>query len=112
MEIRIYTTSDGRAPFSEWLDSLRDRRGQAVIAARVDRVQLGNFGDCRSIGGGVSELRIHFGPGYRVYFGQDGGEIVLLLCGGAKQTQPRDIAKAKVYWGDYRSRTSAYKHLL
>lgn len=98
---------DGRAPFSEWLDALADDRAYAAIAVRLDRARLGNLGDCRFIGGGLGELRIHFGPGYRVYFGEDGKEIILLLCGGVKGTQRSDIARAKTYWQDYRSKANA-----
>ncbi len=78
-----------------------------MIKARLDRIELGNSGDCRHVGDGVNELRIDFGPGYRVYFGQEGDMIVLLLCGGAKRTQRSDIARAKAYWKDYRSRKDA-----
>lgn len=110
--LRIYTTAEGRAPFSEWLDSLRDQRGQALIEVRLDRVRFGNFGDCRHVGSGIQELRIDFGPGYRVYFGIAGGTVVLLLCGGSKRTQSKDIAKAMVYWSDYRRRMNAGERFL
>jgi putative addiction module killer protein len=81
--------------FRSWLDDLRDRRAAARIAARIDRLKLGNPGDVKSVGGGVSELRIDYGPGYRLYFRRVGQEIVLLLCGGDKSTQDRDIERAK-----------------
>jgi putative addiction module killer protein len=103
----IYATPDGRQPFAEWLEAMADERGYATVAVRLARVRLGNMGDCRFIGEGLSELRIHFGPGYRVYFGEDGQEIVLLLCGGTKRTQQRDIARARMCWRDYRSRENA-----
>ncbi len=74
------------------------------IRVRLDRVSLGNFGDCHSVGEGVQELRIDYGPGYRVYFGQAGSTIVLLLCGGDKDTQSKDISLAKYYWNEYRRR--------
>ena len=99
-----YVTAEGRCPFSEWLNGLRDRRARARIRVRLDRVSLGNLGDCRPVGGGVHELVIEYGPGYRVYFGEIGSRIVLLLTGGAKGTQQRDIDQAKAYWADYRSR--------
>jgi len=102
-EIRIYVTTEGREPFSEWLKSLRDQRARAKIRVRLDRVSLGNFGDCHAVGDGVQELRIDYGPGYRVYFGQEGTTIVLLLCGGDKHTQSKDIETAKRYWSEYRS---------
>lgn len=83
--------------FSEWLTDLRDRAGAAVVARRVRRITQGNFGDAKSVGDGVSELRIDFGPGYRVYFTRRGEVVVVLLCGGDKSTQARDIAKAKEF---------------
>ncbi|MCL1468331.1 type II toxin-antitoxin system RelE/ParE family toxin [Argonema galeatum] len=73
----------------------------------TERVELGNFGDCRSVGEGISELRINYGPGYRIYFGQLGTTIVLLLCGGDKSTQQEDITKAKEYWEEYEKRENA-----
>jgi putative addiction module killer protein len=82
--------------FRSWLNDLRDRRAAARIAARIDRLKLGNPGDVKSVGGGVSELRIDYGPGYRLYFRRVGQEIVVLLCGGDKSTQDRDIERAKV----------------
>ena len=83
------------AAFSVWLRTLRDARAKAVIAARVQRLALGNPGDVRPVGEGVSELRIHHGPGYRVYFVQRGSALIVLLCGGDKSTQVRDIEAAK-----------------
>jgi len=81
--------------FAKWLGALRDVRGQAVIARRIQRLELGSFGDSKSVGAGVSELRIDFGPGYRVYYTQRGKEIVILLCGGDKSSQKRDIKTAQ-----------------
>ena len=81
------------------------QKGRACIRTRLDRVALGNLGDCEPVGEGVSELRIAFGPGYRVYFAQDGDTIVLLLCGGDKSTQVKDIKRAKEYWADYKERS-------
>ncbi len=81
--------------FSNWLKSLRDIRARAKILARIDRLELGNPGDIASVGEGVSELRIHYGPGYRIYIHQRGEEIVILLCGGDKNSQRADIALAK-----------------
>lgn len=105
IEIETYQTQDGRSPFPEWLRSLRDRVAGARIRARLARLRLGNLGDTNTIGGGLHELRIDHGPGYRVYFGRSGHRIVLLLCGGTKKTQSRDIEQARAYWNDYRSRT-------
>ena len=104
-ELRIYVTEEGREPFSEWLASFRDIKTRAKIRVRLDRVSLGNFGDCNGVGEGVQELRIDYGPGYRVYFGLEGQTIVLLLCGGDKSTQIKDIETAKRYWNEYRRRS-------
>lgn len=82
------------AIFDEWLGSLRDAKGQAVIGRRVRMLALGHLGDIKPVGQGVCELRIHFGPGYRVYLTQRGKQIVILLCGGDKGSQKRDIARA------------------
>jgi putative addiction module killer protein len=103
-EIRLYVTRTGKVPYARWLDSLKDVRGRAVVRVRMNRIRLGNFGDCRSVGEGVMELRIDHGPGYRVYFGQVGRRIVLLLCGGDKATQSKDIEQAQSYWADFRRR--------
>lgn len=81
--------------FSEWLQDLRDRKAAAKIAARLARLELGNFGDAEPVGEGVTELRIHFGPGYRVYVVQRGEVLVVALCGGDKSSQDRDIRRAK-----------------
>jgi putative addiction module killer protein len=105
-ELVVYLTEEGKAPFIGWLNSLRDIRGRAKIRARLDRVRLGNFGDHASVGDGVEELRVGFGPGYRVYFGQVGSKVVLLLCGGDKSTQTQDVREAKTYWKDYKKRSS------
>ena len=80
--------------FDKWFDGLKDTKGRFRIQARIDRAELGNFGDCEPVGEGVSEMRIHFGPGYRVYFAQRGAVIVLLLVGGDKSTQAKDIKVA------------------
>jgi len=100
-QIQNYLTADGKSPFEEWLNALRDTQARAKIRNRLRRVESGNLGDYRSVGEGVCELRINYGPGYRVYFGQLGSTIVLLLCGGDKSTQEQDIEKAKEYWSDY-----------
>jgi putative addiction module killer protein len=81
--------------FKTWLRNINDRVTQAVINARIRRVSSGNFGDCKPVGDSVSELRIDYGPGFRVYFTRQGQDIIILLCGGDKSTQSRDIAAAK-----------------
>jgi putative addiction module killer protein len=100
-EILHYHRPDGRQPFSEWLFSLRDKRIRSRIVARLDRLLTGNFGDTKLVGTGIWELRFHFGPGYRAYFGLDGLTLVILLCGGDKSSQEGDIKRAKEYWQDY-----------
>ena len=103
LEIRLYLNKRGEAPFSFWLNSLKDARTRAIIRVRLNRIRLGNFGDCKSVGQGVSELRIDYGPGFRVYFGKVGTKVVLLLSGGDKSSQEGDIKKAQEFWADYRS---------
>jgi putative addiction module killer protein len=105
-ELREYLTETGHNPFREWLHSLRDIQARARIRVRLNRVRLGNLGDCKPVGDGVMELRMDFGPGCRVYFGQDGDVLVVLLCAGDKRTQARDIATAQEYWQSYKRRRS------
>ena len=104
-ELEVYITEEGRAPFTEWFDSLRDIQGRVKVRTRLNRIRLGNFGDSTGVGEGVQELRIDFGPGYRVYFGQADLKVVLLLCGGDKSTQTQDILQAKRYWKDFKRRS-------
>jgi putative addiction module killer protein len=99
-----YQQEDGREPFSEWLDSFRDKTTQARIRVRLRQLEAGNFGDTSSVGEGVSELRIHFGSGYRVYYGRHGKTMVVLLCGGDKSSQPTDIKQAKLLWTEWKKR--------
>lgn len=105
IEIRRYVTRTGKDVIGEWLVGLNDVQARARIAARIDRLSLGNFGDCRSLREGVSELRIDWGPGYRVYFANLGRACVLLLCGGDKRKQSSDINRAIQYLRDYKERT-------
>ena len=102
--VDYYETLTGKQPYREWFDSLRDKKTQARIQIRVDRLEDGNPGKCEPVGSGVMELKVDFGPGYRVYFGQIGAQIVILLTGGDKDSQQRDIKRAHEYWNDYRSR--------
>jgi putative addiction module killer protein len=99
--LKEYQTRAGKAPYLDWLHSLREGLTRAVIRNRVDRLEEGNPGNCNSVGHGVYELKIFFGPGYRVYFGEDGPALVILLCGGDKKTQQKDIKKAHAHWADY-----------
>jgi putative addiction module killer protein len=100
-DVVAFRTREGRIPFNEWLTDLADQNAVARILARV---RLGNLGDCKSVGDGVFELRVDYGPGYRVYLGQKGRTLVVLLCGGDKRTQERDIRQAKQNWQDYKER--------
>lgn len=101
---RIYRALDGVAPFEVWLGDLKDVVGRAKIHVRMDRASQGNFGDHRSVGAGVIELRIHYGPGYRVYIGLHGRDIIVMLLGGDKSDQVQDISRAHEYWDDYKRR--------
>ena len=101
-EVVAFRAQGGQVPFETWLDELNDKKAVARILARLARVRQGNVGDCKSVGEGVSELRVDYGPGYRVYFGQKGRTLVVLLCGGDKRTQDRDIRLAKQYWREYK----------
>jgi len=102
--IRLYTLANNKSPFEDWVKRLKDRKARAKINVRIARVRLGNFGDHKSVGEGVYELRIDYGPGYRVYYGKLGKTVVLLLCGGDKDGQVDNIKKAKEYWRDYKMR--------
>ena len=104
-EVEVYQPARGKQPFLKWIQDLADVKTIAKIQVRLDRMRLGNFGNCKSLGDGVSELKIDFGPGYRVYFGKIGNRCVLLLCGGRKRTQTKDVEKAKEYFEDYKRRT-------
>ena len=105
MDVREYLAANGRNPYREWLDTL-DVTPRARIQARVLRFSAGNLGDHKSVGGGVWEARVMFGPGYRIYFGKDGEVLVILLGGGKKKGQQHDIATAHARWKDYKQRKS------
>src|SRR5580658_3581151 len=106
MIVLRYVTESGKDVLGQWLAELNDAQAQARIAVRIARLAVGNFGDCKALGEGVSELRIDWGPGYRVYFAMAGRTCVLLLCGGDKRKQPADIQRAVEYWRDYQRRTA------
>jgi putative addiction module killer protein len=107
--VEVYQTVNGHKPFQEWLDGLKDREGRAKIAVKVDRLGLGNLGGCKSLGGGLHELKVDFGPGYRLYFADVRPVIILLLCGGDKSTQAKDIENARKHLADYIERTNENK---
>jgi putative addiction module killer protein len=102
-EIRYYVSAEGREPFAAWFADL-DSTARAKITRAIVRLEQGNFSNVKSVGEGVFEYRIDFGPGYRVYVGQDGPTLVILLTGGTKQRRQRDIDAAHAYWQDYRLR--------
>lgn len=99
-KLKIYTAANGHRPFELFMTSIEREGARGPIASRLERVRLGSLGDWKALREGVCEFRIHFGPGYRVYFGIE-GDLVILLCGGKKARQARDIARAVDYWRDY-----------
>lgn len=99
-----YVTATGKVPYQDWLDRLRDKTAKAAIIRRIIRIELGDLSDHKRVGGGVSELRIHVGPGYRVYFGMLGDTVIVLLLAGSKGTQEKDLERAKHYWNDHQDR--------
>jgi putative addiction module killer protein len=109
IEIRHYLTRAGTDIFDQWLTQLGDARAQAKIATRINRLAAGNFGDAKALRQGLYELRIDWGPGYRVYYTMIGRLCVLLLCGGDKRKQSADIERALLYLNDYRERTASYE---
>ncbi len=102
--VEHYITAEGKDPTQSWLDGLRDMRGRVAVLRRIDRITLGNFGDHKPVGGGVWELRVDVGPGYRLYYAQAGYTLVLLLCGGDKSSQQADIERALGHWTDWQRR--------
>lgn len=103
MQIEQYVTVEGDCPFAEWFDAL-DTRAALKVRTALARIEAGNMGDVKSIGQGVSERRLTFGPGYRLYFGRDGDTIVVLLTGGTKKRQQNDIQQAQALWMEYKKR--------
>ncbi len=104
--MRHFLTTSGKDIFEEWLDGVRDLRAQAAILTRLDRLELGNFGDTKPVGDGVSELRVDVGAGYRVYYARRGKMILLLLCGGDKSSQDADIKRAIKHLREFDQRKS------
>ena len=102
MELLRYQQEDGKEPFTDWLLKMRDKVAQARIRVRLRLLEAGNFGDCASVGEGVLELRVHVGPGYRVYCGRHGSAVVVLLSGGDKASQSADIKRAKILWTEWK----------
>jgi putative addiction module killer protein len=103
IEIRLYIDRSGRSPFDRWFEKLNDS-AKARIAVSLDRLERGNFSAAKPVGEGVSELRLDFGPGYRIYYGKDGEELVILLGGGTKKRQQIDIETAKALWQEFKQR--------
>ncbi|MFH1565526.1 MAG: type II toxin-antitoxin system RelE/ParE family toxin [bacterium] len=101
--LEIYQNTNGKEPIIEWLESIKDITTKARIKNRLRRMELGILGDYKNISSGLFELRLKFGSGYRVYFGEIDNKIILLLCGGDKSSQTKDIKKAKEYWQEYKN---------
>ena len=102
-EVLLYEHDRGHSPFADWFDAL-DRHAAAKVTIAIERLRLGNLSNVKSVGGGVQECRIDWGPGYRLYLGRDGDKLVILLTGGTKRRQDADIDRAKEYWADYKRR--------
>jgi len=111
VELLIFTAANERQPFVDWFDRLRDRVAQATVMQRLDRLQSGNAGDCRSLGGGLMELRVDTGPGYRVYLSRISPDCCLILCGGSKRTQAADIKRARKWLEETRRHPDSRRHL-
>ena len=103
IEIREYVNTEGRSPYGKWFDGL-NAQAAAKVATALVRMEQGNLSNAKGIGAGVSEYRIDFGPGYRIYFGKDGDMLIILLGGGTKKRQQRDIEVAKTLWREYKQR--------
>ena len=102
IEIKFFKTPNGKVPFREWYYGLKDKKSQSKITERFNRIVLGNFGNYKALGNGLYELKIDYGPGYRVYYGFKGKEVVIILCGGDKGSQAKDIKIAEGYWFLYK----------
>ncbi len=108
LEVREYLTADGSSPYAKWFNDL-NAPAAAKVAIALTRIAQGNLSNAKSVGGGLQEYRIDFGPGYRIYFGRDGERLVILLGGGTKKRQSDDIRKARGLWADYRRRKKEEK---
>lgn len=102
IKVEFFISERGTSPFKIWLDEL-NYEFVGRVNNRLKRLKYGNFGDYKNLGDGVFELRLHFGSGYRIYFGKENSKIVILLCAGDKSTQSRDVKKAKKYWEEYKN---------
>jgi putative addiction module killer protein len=100
----IYETKEGKRPFEQWLNKLKDVVGQAKVLARIERAESGNFGNYKDLGSEIYEIKESYGPGYRTYFSIDKKDLILLLMGGTKASQESDIQKARKYWKEYKQR--------
>ena len=105
-EVLIYKDDEGYVPYADWLNKLSDKHAKVRVLVRIGRMAAGNFGDCKPVADGVWELRIDWGPGYRVYYAQAGKRLVLLLTGGDKRKQQTDIAAAVDYWNDWKRKNA------
>jgi putative addiction module killer protein len=105
-EIRSFVAQNGIDYFSRWFDSIRDKRTSTIIDARINRLLIGNKGNTRFLEAGLWELKIDFGPGFRVYYGEDDETVIILLAGGDKSTQQEDISRAKKLWEEYRGQSN------
>jgi putative addiction module killer protein len=103
IDVLLYEREDGHSPFADWFADL-DRQAAAKLTIAVERLRLGNFSNVKGVGAGVQEFRIDWGPGYRLYFGRDGDELVILLVGGTKRRQDRDVERAQELWAEYKRR--------
>jgi putative addiction module killer protein len=106
IELREYLDQADRSPFRRWFDDV-NAQAAARVAIALNRMEAGNLSNAKSLGEGVSEYRIDFGPGYRIYFGRDGSALIILLCGGTKKRQQRDIQLARAYWSHYKRSKSS-----
>ena len=104
-KVETYVTRGGKDVFQGWLNGLVDRRARLLIEKTVAKVRLGNLGQHKSVGEGVQEIVLDYGPGYRIYFGEHGATLVIMLCGSAKKKQEEAIKQAKRYWKDWKERT-------